>query len=185
MNNNDERDYDEEATNRAEAEAEGRAEYDAERIERVRQRLTFPIEPGGIRLHVDGTPHRILIEPPRRKRDLPPLVALLDQAAALGAVHGRCDRQAELAADLLNQPGPPGHVMYEITPNRSVAMHRDRTVTTLPVPEGLTPFYVIGQLVRALNDVFAIAGQLADEPEAPNPPAEPEPAGDSTAPASP
>jgi hypothetical protein len=186
VNNNDERDHSEDAANRADAEAEGRAdaeaegraEYEAERIERVRQRLKFTTEAAGIRLHVDGTAYRILIEAPRRKRDLPALVALLDQAAELGAVHGQCDSMAELAADLLGQPLPFGHVTYDITPARALTMHRDDTVTTLPVPDGLKPFYIIGQLARALSDVFSIAGQLADEPDAPTPPAQPEPAAD-------
>jgi hypothetical protein len=167
VNNNDERDYAEEAANRAEAEAEGRAEYEAERIARVRRRLTFRIEAAaGIRLHVDGTPYRILVEPPRRKRDMTSLVPLLDQAAELGAVHGRCNTLAELAATL-DQRDAPGHVSYDITPDRTITMHRDGTVTTLPIPDGLQPFYVIGQTARALSDVFQIAGQLADEPEAP------------------
>ncbi len=174
MNHNDERDYAEEDANRAAVEAENHAEYQAERINRIRQRLTYRIVSAGIQLHIDTKPYRLLVQTPRRKRDLPPLVALLEQAADLGAVHGRCNTRAELAAALLTEPGPPGHVIYDLAPSRTtVIMHRDGNSTALAVPGGLKPFYLIGQLARALSGVFAIAGQLADEPEAATPPATP------------
>jgi hypothetical protein len=165
MDINDQRDFDEEAAVRAEVDAEGRAELEAERIERVHQRLTFTTDSAGIWLHLDGTPCRILIDSPRRKRHIRPLIDLLRQAADLGALHGICNRQAELA-DLLHQRHTPGHVTYSRAPDGTPTMFRDETDTALPVPEGITPFYVLGRLVRALADVFEIAGRLADEPQA-------------------
>jgi hypothetical protein len=174
VNNTDERDHAEEAANRAAYEDEYRAEYEAERVARVRQRLAFRIEPAGVRLHVDDTAYRILIERPRRQRDLPPLVAMIEQAAELGAIHGRCDTLAELAATL-DRRKTPGHVSYDIRPDRSLTMDRDGTVTTLPVPDGLRPFYLTVQLVRALDDVFHLAGELTDEPQADTPPPTPTP----------
>jgi hypothetical protein len=138
----------------------------AARVQRARQRLTFATEPAGVRLVVDGTPYRVLLETPRRKRDLAPLVALLEQATELGAAHGRCDEHAELAAALDNR-SIPGHVIYGRDPDGAVTMLTGDGVTTVPVPDGLRPLYVVGQLVNALSDVFRIAGELATEPTAP------------------
>jgi hypothetical protein len=155
--------------------AEGRTERETARIQRVRQRLTFPIAGAGIQLHIDGTLFRTLIWRPARKRDMPPLVALLEQAAELGAIHGQCDRWVR--ADVLAGRHTPGHVLYDLTPDWSIVMHRDGITTRLPVPI-LEPDSITGQTVWALDAVFEIAGQLADdgEPDA-APAADAEPAG--------
>ncbi|WP_018219139.1 hypothetical protein [Salinispora vitiensis] len=90
------------------------------------------------------------------------MVALLDQAVELGAIHGRCDDEAEMTAYLLGRP-IPDHVEYDISPTNVLTMRRNGIVTELPLPSGLKPLQVIGQLARYLPVVFAIAGRLADE----------------------
>lgn len=136
---------------------------DDDRIARVRQRLTFRIEPAGLRLYVDGTGYRILVAPPRRKRDLPALIPHLQYAADLGAAHGQCNEKAELAATLTGRT-IPGCALYDRGPTGAVTLDLDGTVTEICLP-GLRPRYLTGDLLRALDDVFYLAGRIADNAE--------------------
>lgn len=125
----------------------------------------------GIVLVVDGRPvdhptlarpRGVLVDLPRRKRDVEALLALLREAARLGAAHGACDRQAELAEALGGAPAPAGHVIYGRRPvDGAVTQLLGGVETALQVPAGLAPAYLLGQLANALDTVFRLAGQLA------------------------
>lgn len=138
------------------------AETHAARLARVRQCLDFRIEPAGLRLYINNTGYRVLVAPPRRKRDLPPLIPHLRHAADLGAAHGRCNDQAELAASLAGQT-IPGCALYG-RDNGAVTLDLDGTTTQLELPD-LRPRYLIGELLHALTDVFYIAGRIAEDAE--------------------
>jgi hypothetical protein len=145
---------------------------DDDRIARVRQRLDFRIEPAGLRLYVDGTGYRILVAAPRRKRDLPPLIPHLQHAADLGAAHGQCNDQAEIAATLTGRT-IPGCALYLRSPTGAVTLDLDGIVTEPDLPD-LRPRYLTGDLLRALDDVFYLAGRIADNTGTLPPPRHPE-----------
>ncbi|MEV6350988.1 hypothetical protein [Actinoplanes sp. NPDC051851] len=136
---------------------------DNDRAARVHQHLDFRIEPAGLRLYIDNTGYRILVATPRRRRDLPALIPHLQHAAALGAVHGPCNQRAEIAATLAGR-ATPGCALYGRSPSGALTLDLNGAVTELDLPD-LRPRYLTGDLLRALSDVFYLAGRIADDAE--------------------
>jgi len=121
----------------------------------------------GVDLFVDGRRVREVVQPARQKTFMPPLVTYLNEAAALGAAHGPCDRQAELANSLNRRP-TPGHAWYTRTADNrdrpgGVVRHMEGEVVELELPDSLRPLFVRGQLTVALDDAFELAGLLTQE----------------------
>lgn len=92
---------------------------------------------GSIGLYLDGEQVRVAVRPISPKRVVPFLTRELNNALRVGAAHGRCNRQRELADMLLGRE-TPGHVIY-IPPLRA--------------------FSRVAEFARELRNAFQIGGE--------------------------
>lgn len=118
-----------------------------------------------ITLTLDGEPALVLmsrwaVSPLRTKKRAAAVLAALGDALALGAAHGPCRWEAEMAASLRGET-TPGHITHQVAVvarGRASVLRRDHSGLITVILEGISPAFLAFEIANELDRAFKVGG---------------------------